>query len=289
MYKYVLATVTACVLIFTGHLSTNVSMAAATNVSPGAASPTCATDSPFTSGGDCTVTPSSYKVTIYEMGLCTSHPYGTAKTDEDFDASTCVVTYSDAAPTTVDVATILTGGTVSMPGTSSAPAEGSYGYPYIIMGSTFITSAVHTNSVDTYYSKSDCTVTTTEADFGECTDNLTQFGNGGGGGTDCDSGYVGAVVSGGTIDAFVTNASLSRSQKTNGASAGVCIKSGRLVGVMTVPTPVTVTANTISVVYNFVLTNYGVQFFENDGGGDTVADETGSGPFSGYFVVTDAD
>jgi hypothetical protein len=42
-------------------------------------------------------------------------------------------------------------------------------------------------------------------------------------------------------------------------------------------------------VYNFVLTNYGVQFYENDGGGDTVADETGSGPFSGYFVVTDAD
>lgn len=289
MYKYVLATVTACVLIFTGNLSTNESMAAATNVSPGAASPTCASNSPFTSGGDCTVTPSSYKVTIYEMGLCTSHPFGAAKTDENFDASTCVVTYSDAAPATVDVATVLTGGTVSMPGTSSAPPEGSYGYPYIIMGSTFITSAVHTNSVDTYYSKSDCTVTTTEADFGECTDSLTQFGTGGVGGTDCDSGYVGAVVSGGTIDAFVTNASLSRSQQTNGASGGVCTKSGRLVGVMTVPTPVTVTANTISVVYNFVLTNYGAQFYENDGGGDTVADETGSGPFSGYFVVTNAD
>jgi hypothetical protein len=94
-------------------------------------------------------------------------------------------------------------------------------------------------------------------------------------------------VSGGTIDAFVTNTSLSRSQKTNGASSGVCIKSGRLVGVMGVPTPVTVTASTISVVYNFVLTNYGAQFFEDTG--DTVADETGSGPFSGYFVVTDAD
>ena len=287
MYKYVLATVTACVLIFTGHLSTNVSMAAATNVSPGAAAPTCDTSSAFTANADCTVTPSSYKVTIYEMGLCKSHPYGTAKTDEDFDASTCVVTYSDAAPTTVDVATILTGGTISMPGTSSAPAEGSYGFPYIIMGSTFITSAVHTNSVDTYYSKSDCTVTTTEADFGECTDSLTQVGSGGRLGTDCDSGYVGAVVTGGTIDAFVTNTSLSRSQKTNGASGGVCNKRGRLVGVMGVTTPVTVTANTISVVYNFVLTNFGAQFFEDTG--DTVADETGSGPFSGYFVVTDAD
>jgi hypothetical protein len=262
-------------------------MAAATNVSPGAAAPTCDTSSAFTANAECTVTPSSYKVTIYEMGLCKSHPYGTAKTDEDFDASTCVVTYSDAAPTTVDVATILTGGTISMPGTSSAPTEGSYGFPYIIMGSTFITSAVHTNSVDTYYSKSDCTVTTTGADFGECTDSLTQFGNGGGGGTDCDSGYVGAVVSGGTIDAFVTNTSLSRSQKTNGAFRGVCNKRGRLVGVMGVPTPVTVSASTISVVYNFVLTNYGVEFFEDTG--DTVADQAGSAPFSGYFVVTDAD
>ena len=287
MYKYVLATVTACVLIFTGHLSTNVSLAAATNVSPGAASPTCDTSSPFTSGGDCTVTPSSYKVTIYEMGLCTSHPYGTAKTEEDFDASTCVATYTDGSPTTVDVATILTGGTISMPGTSSAPAEGSYGYPYIVLGSSFTTAAVHTNSVDTYYSKSDCTVTTTAADFGNCTDSLTQFGTGGGGGTDCDSGYVGATVSGGTIDGFVTNSSLSRSVNSGGASSGVCIKSGRVVGVMNLTTPVTVTANTISVVFNFVLTNYGAQFFENDS--DTVADETGSGPFSGYFVVTDAD
>jgi hypothetical protein len=60
-----------------------------------------------------------------------------------------------------------------------------------------------------------------------------------------------------------------------------------VVGVMNLTTPVTVTADTISVVFNFVLTNYGAQFFENDS--DTVADETGSGPFSGYFVVTDAD
>jgi hypothetical protein len=58
---------------------------------------------------------------------------------------------------------------------------------------------------------------------------------------------------------------------------------------MAVPTPVTVTSNTISVVYNFVLTNYGAQFYENDGGGDSIADETGSGLFSGYFVVADAD
>ena len=286
MYKYVLATVPACVLIFTGHLSTNVSMAAATNVSA-SASTTCDTSSAFTADADCTVTPSVYQVTIYEMGLCTSHPYGTAKTEEDFDASTCVATYTDETPTTVDVATIVTGGTISMPGTSSAPAEGSYGYPYIVLGSSFTTAAVHTNSVDTYYSKSDCTVTTTEADFGNCTDSLTQFGTGGGGGTDCDSGYVGATVVGGTIDGFVTNSSLSRSQKANGASGGVCVKSGRVVGVMNLTTPVTVTANTISVVFNFVLTNYGAQFFENDS--DTVADETGSGPFSGYFVVTDAD
>jgi len=283
VYKYVLATVTACVLIFTGHFSTNVSMAAATNVSA-SASTTCDTSSAFTADADCTVTPSVYQVTIYEMGLCTSHPYGTAKTEEDFDASTCVVTYTDDSPTTVDVATILTGGTISMPGTSSAPAEGSYGYPYIVLGSSFTTAAVHTNSVDTYYSKSDCTVTTTEADFGNCTDSLTQFG---GSATACDSGYVGATVSGGTIDGFVTNSSLSRSVNSSGASSGVCIKSGRVVGVMNLTTPVTVTANTISVVFNFVLTNYGAQFFENDS--DTVADETGSGPFSGYFVVTEAD
>jgi len=42
-------------------------------------------------------------------------------------------------------------------------------------------------------------------------------------------------------------------------------------------------------VFNFVLTNYGAQFYENDGGDNTVADETGSGPFSGYFTMLNAD
>ena len=212
MYKYVLALVTGFVLVFSGNLSPNRAVAAATNVSASASS-ICDTSSAFTANADCTVTPSVYQVTIYEMGLCTSHPYGAAKTEEDFDASTCVATYTDSSPTTVDVATILTGGSISMPGTSSAPTEGSYSYPYIVLGSSFTTAAVHTNSVDTYYSKSDCTVTTTEANFGNCTDSLTQFG---GSATACDSGYVGATVTGGKIDGFVTNSSLSRSVNSGG-------------------------------------------------------------------------
>lgn len=249
-------------------------------------STTCDTSSAFTANADCTTTPSVYKVTIYEMGLCSSHPYGTAKMENNFDASTCVTTYTDTAPSTVDIATTLSGGSVSLPGASAIPAEGVYAYPYIVLGSSFNTAGIYTNSADTYYSTSTCTVSTVAGNYGECTDSLTNF-TFSGSATECDSGYIGAAVSGGTIDGFVADSSLVRSVETGGASGGVCNNSGRVVGVMNLSAPVTVTSDTYSVVFNFVLTNYGIQFIET--GGDAVADEFGSGPFSGYFVVSDAD
>jgi hypothetical protein len=249
-------------------------------------SATCNTSSAFTASSDCTTTPSVYKVTVYEMGLCSSHPYGTAKTENNFDSSSCVATYEESSPSTVDIAITLSGGSVSLTGASTMPSEGVYGYPYIILGSSFNTAGIYTNSVDTYYSTSTCTVSTVAGNYAECTNNLTNFTSSGNA-TECDSGYVGASVSGGTIDGFITDSSLVRSVETNGASGGVCINSGRLVGVMNLSTPVTVTPDTFSVVFNFVLTNYGIQFSET--GGDTVADEFGSAPFSGYFTVLDAD
>ena len=62
---------------------------------------------------------------------------GLGKTENNFDSSTCVATYEEASPSTVDIATTLSGGSVSMTGTSTMPSEGVYGYPYIILGSSF--------------------------------------------------------------------------------------------------------------------------------------------------------
>ena len=70
----------------------------------------------------CGATPSSYSITVYEMGVCTSHPYGASKDSSTFDASTCEVVYSDAAATSTDIAGSI-GTTSSLPGTT-----GTYGY-----------------------------------------------------------------------------------------------------------------------------------------------------------------
>ena len=94
---------------------------------------------------DCRVTPSTFSTKIYEIGLCTAHPYGAAKTSATFDASTCVVIYTDAAPAAVDLAAAI-GTNTALPGTASAPPEGTYGFPYIKLGTDFTVAGSFTNT-----------------------------------------------------------------------------------------------------------------------------------------------
>jgi len=60
------------------------------------------------------------------------------------------------------------------------------------------------------------------------------------------------------------------------------------VAVMNLSTPFTVTSQTYSVNFNFVLTDYGVQFMTSDADLSDV-EEFGSAPFAGYFTVLNAD
>ena len=166
---------------------------------------------------DCRVTPSTFSTTIYEIGLCTAHPYGAVKTSATFDASTCVVIYTDAAPAAVDLAAAI-GTNTALPGTASAPPEGTYGFPYIKLGTDF------TRSIDT-----------------------DKSGN-----------------------------------------PVICNKSDRLVAVMNLAAPFTVTSQTYAVNFNFILTNYGGQFVDGNDG-DRIPEEFASAPFAGYFTVLNAD
>ena len=236
---------------------------------------------------DCRVTPSTFSTTIYEIGLCTAHPYGAVKTSATFDASTCVVIYTDAAPAAVDLAAAI-GTNTALPGTASAPPEGTYGFPYIKLGTDFTVAGSFTNTptggvATTYYSRSNGTVGTTAPAVAK-TDSLKNFGD-----TNCSSGYVGAAVVGGTMDGFITDTAFTRSLDNDKSVAPViCNKSDRLVAVMNLAAPFTVTSQTIAVNFNFVLTNYGAQFVD----GNNVAgapEEFGSAPFAGYFTVLNAD
>ena len=251
-----------------------------------------ATGTVMIADGDCRATPSTFSTNIYEIGLCTAHPYGAAKTSSTFDASTCVVIYTDAAPAAVDLAAAI-GTNTTLPGTASAPTEGTYGFPYIKLGTDFTVAGSLTNtpaggSATTYYSIGSGNVNTTGPAVAQ-TDSLRNFDKNGDGST-CTSGYLGAAVVGGTMDGFITDASFARSDSTEVGNvvSELCDKSTRLVAVMNLSAPFTVTSQTYAVNFNFVLTNYGAQFIDGSGS-DSIPDEFGSAPFAGYFTVLNAD
>ena len=234
---------------------------------------------------DCRATPSTFTTQIYEIGLCTAHPYGAAKTSATFDASTCVVIYTDAAPAAVNLAAAI-GTNTALPGTASAPAQGTYGFPYIKLGTDFSVAGSFTNtpaggSATTYYSRGAGNAVDTTGPAVAQTDSLKNFGSG------CTSGYLGAAVIGGTMDGFITDTSFARSNSGE-ATGGNCDKSDRLIAVMNLAAPFTVTSQTYAVNFNFILTNYGAQFVDDNDAG-IVPDEFASAPFAGYFTVLNAD
>lgn len=240
----------------------------------------------------CGVTPTVYKIRVHEMGVCTSHPYGASKDEATFDTSTCSIVYADPAttPEQVDIAASL--GTASaMNGTSTLPPVGTYKYPYLVFKDEFTTSARFASSGGTI-TRSDtggASENTDTAAAVEVTESLNNFQDDLLGTTVCTSGYTGATVTGGTIDGFITDSSHARSLRAENSSVGgrdVCDKRGRLVGVMTLSTPFTITPQTYGLNFSFNLTNQGVQFIDNCGGAtDRTPECYGSAPFSGKFEV----
>ena len=247
-----------------------------------------ATGAMMVDDSDCRVTPSTFSTKTYEIGLCTAHPYGAAKTSATFDASTCIVIYTDAAPAAVNLAAAI-GTNTALPGTASAPPEGTYGFPYIKLGTDFTVAGSFTNTptggvATTYFSRGAGNAVNTTGPAVTQTDSLKNFGD-----NLCSSGYVGAAVLGGTMDGFITNTAFTRSIDTDkSGNPVICNKSDRLVAVMNLAEPFSVTSQTYAVNFNFILTNYGGQF-SDDNDADIVPDEFASAPFAGYFTVLNAD
>lgn len=259
------------------------SFSAVTNATANGGTACAATGAMMTDDSDCRATPTEFSIQVYEMGLCSSHPYGD-KTEIDIDLSTCTKTYSDTSPVAVDIAAAI-GTTLLLTGTSTPPAEGTYGYPYIVIDKTLEVSGSFTNtpeggSATTYYSAANNSISTSAADFASSTENLLNFG-----GANCESGYIGSAVTGGTMDGFITNTSFSRSE-TSDVTDEACDKNGRLVAVMSLNAPVVVTSDTIAVIFKFILTDFGSTFSDGDDAGVAPdSDGFGSAPFSGYFTV----
>lgn len=257
------------------------------NGSEGASVPACSTTGNMISSdqGSCRTTPSKYLINIFEMGLCTSHPFTSDGTKTDLvtmDKSTCQTTFLASDQTNgfaVDVAAAIGGG-ASLEGTNTRADNGTYGFPYIILGKAFTVNVSITGSDgNTYVGRSDGNVYTSGPT--DLVDNLTNFGGG-----ECVSGYAGAIIPIGTIDAFLTNAGLERSHHTEFTNP-VCDKNGKLVGVINLTTPVTITANTTKMQFNFILTDYGINMEDSNDAGNW-PNTFGSAPFSGTFVFEEA-
>ena len=149
---------------------------------------------------------------------------------------------------------------------------------YKVSGS--FTNTPEGGSATTYYSAANNSISTSAADFASSTENLTNFG-----GANCESGYIGSAVTGGTLDGFITNTSFSRSE-TSDVTDEACDKNGRLVAVMSLNAPIVVTSDTIAVIFKFILTDFGSTFSDGDDAGVAPdSDGFGSAPFSGYFTV----
>ena len=260
-------------------LNANQAFAVLNNGSPSGTLNDCATG--IAAGASCRATPTKYQVTIYEMGLCSEHPFGTntaggnGSTVTTMDKSTCSPAFTNTAGYTVDIAQFVNG-SVGLEGTSTRPANATYGYPYIILGNTFtVNTAVTSTDSNVYYSDGSGGATTT-APGTDYADQLTNFFGG-----SCYSGYVGATIPIGTLDGFLTNNSLVRRDSTD-FGGGECTGVTRLVGVINLTNPFTITSQTKKLQFNFIVTDYGVELDVNGSG---VVTDMGSGPFSGSFVV----
>jgi len=111
--------------------------------------------------GACTFTPTVYKVSIFEMGLCTENPFGAAQDGASFNRTNCVTTYEDETPAEVDIASALGGTPIALTGTSTPPAENTYTHAYVILDDTFTVAGSFTAGDGTVYvSQNDGSATT---------------------------------------------------------------------------------------------------------------------------------
>ena len=276
-----LSVLTSLLLLFS-----NTAFAVFDNETEGAAKAVCSTTAAMmTAGADCRTTPDKFEISVFEMGLCTSHPFtndGTKKDISTMDKSTCSVTFSATDQTNgsvIDIATAI-GGSMELVGTSTRPANGTYGFPYIILGEKFTVGISIVGFDGNTYNGDSSGVVASGGTLADSDDYLRNFG-----GPNCSSGFEDAVIAIGTLDAFLTNSSLIRSQRSERTSQ-LCDNVGRLVGIINLTTPFTISANTLKMEFNFVVTDYGVEL--TDSGSDGYPDEYGSAPFSGTFKFTEA-
>ena len=244
------------------------------------------------SGGSCYVTPGTYKIKVYEMGLCTSDPLsGTYINDSDdivtnntIDESTCTKTFESASGFDVDL-----GGNASSPllGTNFRPAPGRYPSAYIKIKNTFTLKGAYTLGGTPYYSMAysgNNNVTTTEGDNAEFDEPLMDFSSGRTCETNQSDRGMGAVevFSTGVTGTMKAVLATVNSGSYVGTTSSNCGTSTHLFGAFTPTNPVVITDSTQGLEVTFTVTQRGMTIHQA-GGDNTAIGNFSSGPFSPAF------
>ena len=267
-------------------LGTSAGIVLKPNQAHAQALPVCPTTNTITNadaiaaGGACKGTPTVYGLTFYEMGLCQGSPMASGT----FDPTQCTATFTSTSGEFHDIA----GATVVLGSDTDTvrPANGTYDSPYIIISNVFTlqgsygttgAGGVERFSDGTAYTDGAANVTA-GISATQFTDTLTNFGGGGG---VCESQGTDSQ-SNGTLNAWVTDSSLNEATSCTGVT--------RIVGVMTLNSPITIDDTVTGLQVDFNVENNGMTVMSAQPGnaegfaaGSPYA--IGSGPFSASFTI----
>ncbi|WP_269623426.1 hypothetical protein [Prochlorococcus marinus] len=237
---------------------------------------------PSSINNSCYITPETYRITVYEMGLCTSDPLaGTSinssddvVTDNTIDESTCTATFQSSTGSQVNLGG---GATATLSGTNFRPASGTYPHAYIKIKNTFGLKGSYQLAGTNYYSMASGAKTQNSSLNAEWDEDLMDFNNGATCGSNPELAGAEVFTTGitGTMKAVVA-------QVSSGTYVGdsSCGSSTRLFGSFAPTTPVTIKDTTQGLEVTFSITNRGMTIIPDGSGG---MQGFAGGPFSPSF------
>ncbi len=247
-------------------------------------------ENPSSLSNSCYITPEVYKITIYEMGLCTADPLaGTyvnnsdvVVTDYAIDESSCSATFKNSNGSLVNLAggasQALTGGT------NIRPSTGSYPHAYVKIKNVFGLKGNYKMNNVTYYSKANGASDTSASNNAEWDQNLVDFDKG----SSCEPLEENRMMAAsetfttgttGTMKAVLANVSGETYSVTSQANCG---SSTRLFGVFSPTNPVVITEKTKGLEVRFTITDRGMSVFPTE---RSTSVGFGGGPFTPSFTT----
>ena len=259
-------------------------------ISPDKALANVCEENPSSLNNGCYITPEVYKITIYEMGLCSSDPLaGTyinnnddVVTDYAINESSCSPTFKNSNGSLVNLAG---GASQTLSGGQNIrPSSGSYQHAYVKIKNVFGLKGKYKMNNITYYSTDSGTADTSISNNVEWNQNLIDFDSG----TECEPLEENRMMATsetfttgptGTMKAVLANVSGDTYSVTSQANCGT---STRLFGVFSPTNPVVITEQTNGLEIRFTITERGMTVMPSGG---TLPVKFGGGPFTPSFTT----